>query len=118
MNTRPLLIGIAAATLLAAPALAAPPAANTGQVTVTAPATSAPAAAKPAVAKTVMNKTEKQHTLYKAAQEKLKGMNLYSGPVDGQRNATFVKSVESFQKAHKLKATGLLSNETQKALGI
>lgn len=113
MNTRPLLIGIAAATLLAAPALAAPPAANTGQVTVTAPATSAPAAAK-----TVMNKTEKQHALYKTAQEKLKGMNLYSGPVDGQRSATFVKSVESFQKAHKLKVTGLLSNETQKALGI
>ena len=65
-----------------------------------------------------MNKTEKQHALYKTAQEKLKGMNLYSGQVDGQRSATFVKSVESFQKAHKLKVTGLLSNETQKALGI
>ena len=113
MKSHPLLIGIAAATLLAAPALAAPPAANTGQVTVTAPATSAPAAAKP-----TMNKTDKHQALYKTAQEKLKGMNLYSGPVDGQRNATFVKSVESFQKAHKLKVTGLLSNETQKALGI
>jgi len=113
MNTRPLLIGIAAATLLAAPALAAPPAANTGQPAVTAPATSAPAAAKPA-----MNKTEQHRALYRTAQEKLKGMNLYSGPVNGERSATFVKSIETFQKAHKLKVTGTLSGETQKALGI
>lgn len=113
MNARPLLIGIAAATLLAAPALAAPPATNTGQPAIAAPATSTPAAVKPA-----MNKVERQQALYKTAQEKLKGMNLYSGPVDGKRNETFVKSVESFQKAHKLKVTGLLSNETQKALGI
>lgn len=106
MNTRPLLIGIAAATLLAAPALAAPPA-------VTAPATSAPAAAKPA-----MNKTEQHRALYRTAQEKLKGLNLYSGPVNGEQSATFVKSIETFQKAHKLKVTGTLSGETQKALGI
>lgn len=114
MNSRPLLIGIAAATLLAAPALAAPPAANTGQPAPTAPATSAPAAA----AKPAMNKTEQHRALYRTTQEKLKGMNLYSGPVNGERSATFVKSIETFQKAHKLKVTGTLSGETQKALGI
>ena len=111
MKSRSLLIGIAAATLLAAPALAAPPAATT-KPTVPAPAPAA-GTVKPA-----MTRAARHRELYKTAQEKLKGMSLYSGPVDGERNASFVKSVEDFQKQHKLKVTGLLTAETQKALGI
>lgn len=112
MITRNLLIGIVAATLMSAPALAAPPAASTPQSTVSAPATThaAAKAAKPAHAK--------HAKLYRAAQTKLKGMNLYSGPVDGRRSATFVKSVESFQRDHELKATGQLDSKTRKALGV
>jgi len=111
MITRNLLIGIAAATLMSAPALAAPPAASTTPSTVSAPATTHTAkAAKPAHVKNAK--------LNRAAQTRLKGMNLYSGPVDGRRSATFVKSVESFQRDHEIKATGHLDAKTRKALGV
>lgn len=117
MISRNLLLGIAASAMFAAPALAAPPAATS----TSAPAATATAtpAAKPAdTAKPKMSSEAKRVAFYKKAQEKLKDLNLYSGPVDGHRSPTFVKSVESFQKEHKLKVTGLLSSDTQKALGI
>lgn len=108
MIIRNVLFSIAAVTLTAAPALAAPPAAKS---------TAAPPAAT-APAKPVATKANRHEALYRSAQEKLKSMNAYSGPIDGQRNATFVKSVENFQQAHKLKVTGRMNAETSKALGI
>lgn len=108
MIIRNVLFSVAAITLTAVPALAAPPAPK---------ATTAPPAAT-APAKPVATKTNRHEALYRSAQEKLKSMNLYSGPVDGQRNATFIKSVENFQRDHKLKVTGRMNAETSKALGI
>jgi peptidoglycan hydrolase-like protein with peptidoglycan-binding domain len=108
MNIRHVLFGVAAITLTAAPALAAPPAATA--------TTAPPVAAAPA--KPVASKANRHEALYRSAQQKLKSMNLYSGPVDGQRSATFIKSVENFQRDHKLKVTGRMNAETSKALGI
>ena len=107
MIIRNVLFSIAAITLTA-PALAAPPAVTT--------TTAPPAAAAPA--KPAVTKANRHEALYRSAQQKLKSMNAYSGPIDGKRNATFVKSVEGFQRDHKLKVTGRMNAETSKALGV
>lgn len=108
MIIRNVLFSVAAITLTAAPALAAPPAAKT--------TTAPPAAAAPATP--AATKANRHEALYRSAQQKLKSMNLYSGPVDGQRSPTFINSVENFQRAHKLKVTGRMNAETSKALGV
>lgn len=117
MNARMLLIGAAAATLFASPALAAPPSPATtpAPATVTASATTAPKAVS---GKVIEARATSHESLYKRAQEKLKAMNMYAGPVDGKRSPVFVKAIEGFQSAHKLKASGRLNHKTQKALGI
>lgn len=56
--------------------------------------------------------------LYRRVETKLKQDNLYSGPIDGRRTAAYVAALEKFQTAHNIKATGRLTPETRKALGI
>lgn len=108
MIIRNVLFSFAAIALTGAPALAAPP-----QATKTAAPPAASAPAKPVVAK-----ANRHEALYRSAQEKLKTMKLYSGPIDGKRSPAFVKSIDAFQRDHKLKVTGRINPETSKALGI
>lgn len=52
----------------------------------------------------------------KMAQQKLKDLGKYAGPVDGRANAQFRTALIAFQKDHKLEATGRLNAKTLKAL--
>ena len=56
--------------------------------------------------------------LYRRAEQKLKDLRLYNGAIDGTRNAAFVQSLERFQRAHNIRATGRVNSETRAALGI
>jgi peptidoglycan hydrolase-like protein with peptidoglycan-binding domain len=62
--------------------------------------------------------TQAVEGLYRRAQQKLVDLHLYSGAVDGQRSDAFVRSLEQFQRAHNIRATGRLNSETRAALGI
>jgi peptidoglycan hydrolase-like protein with peptidoglycan-binding domain len=111
MKTRFIPAGLIAAALLAGPAFAAD-----------ATPASAAAPAHAAAAQTTAAKPAAVHAnnagLYRQAQQKLKDMNLYSGAVDGTRNAAYVTSLQGFQRDHHIPATGRLNHATRTALGI
>jgi peptidoglycan hydrolase-like protein with peptidoglycan-binding domain len=56
--------------------------------------------------------------LYRRAQERLKRLNFYHGPVNGMRTAAYVRALESFQHRRHLAANGRLDHATRSALGI
>lgn len=57
-------------------------------------------------------------TNIRKAEQKLKDMGKFAGPVDGRFGAQFRTSLTTWQKENKLKPTGRLNAETIKALGI
>ncbi|MBL8543084.1 MAG: peptidoglycan-binding protein [Hyphomonadaceae bacterium] len=109
MKAQHLIPGLAAA-LLATSAFAAPPAVapSAGTSThVSAPATPMQSPARASHA-----------DLYRRAQQKLKDVNLYTGAIDGTRNAAYVRALERFQREHHLTADGRLNHQTRAALGV
>jgi peptidoglycan hydrolase-like protein with peptidoglycan-binding domain len=96
-------LSLAAATFiaLAAPAFAAPPAASSTPAAVS-------SASHQAAAPNVVSR----------AQTKLKADNLYTGAINGQRDAATIASIRSFQTAHHLTVNGRLDAATRRALGI
>ena len=52
----------------------------------------------------------------KQAQEALRKVNEYLGDADGKLDAVTVNSIEAFQRAHGLKADGMLNDKTQRVL--
>ena len=52
----------------------------------------------------------------KQAQEELKKVWEYLGEADGKLDAVTVNSIEAFQRAHGLKADGILNEKTERAL--
>ena len=53
-----------------------------------------------------------------AAQQKLKALGDYTGPLDGTRNADYVTALKAFQTSNSLTATGRLGPKTRAALGL
>ncbi len=102
------LIALGAATFiaLAAPAFAAPPAAST------------PASASSSSAATTSSTRMTTAQLVSAAQTKLKQDNLYSGAINGRRDAATIASIRSFQTQNHLTVNGRLDAATRRALGI
>lgn len=121
MKTRFLLLGAATLTLLASPALAAtgstaaPAAHPMGTPAAQSAASTGAARTQPTAARA---QEGRYAGLYRRAQEKLKSMGDYSGPIDGVRNTAYVTALEHFQTAHHIRATGRLTHETVRALGI
>lgn len=101
----PALAALLATSAFAAPPAAAPAAAASTQV-------SAPAAPMHSSARA------SNADLYRRAQQKLKDVNLYTGAIDGTRNAAYVRALERFQREHHLTADGRLNHQTRTALGI
>jgi peptidoglycan hydrolase-like protein with peptidoglycan-binding domain len=124
MHARLSLLTATAAILFATSALAAPPTTSAASSTPAAASSTATPAApaantRMAAASTSQTRTTSSSTaLYTRAQQKLKEMGLYSGPLDGSRNATFVTSLRKFQRDHHLQVSGRLNTQTQRALGI
>ena len=125
MKSRFVTSSVAAAALLASlPALAiATTPANSSSSSAPISTAAAPArAANSQPAASVAPATHSMHhryeALYRRAQQKLKDMGLYTGPVDGQRNTTYIASLEGFQRSHHLRASGRLTSQTQRALGL
>lgn len=56
--------------------------------------------------------------LYRAAQEKLKADNLYTGPINGRRTDATIQAIRTFQTQHHLNASGYLDRATRRALGV
>jgi hypothetical protein len=56
--------------------------------------------------------------LYGRARLKRKSMGDHAGRVDGERNASYVRALERFQRAHHIRASGRLTPKTERALGI
>ena len=56
--------------------------------------------------------------MFRAAQEKLKADNLYTGPIDGRRSDSTIQAIRAFQTQHHLSATGYLDRATRRALGV
>jgi peptidoglycan hydrolase-like protein with peptidoglycan-binding domain len=56
--------------------------------------------------------------LYLRAQERLKELGEYKGPVTGRRDAATVDAIKRFQTTQKLPVSGRLTPETLKALGV
>jgi peptidoglycan hydrolase-like protein with peptidoglycan-binding domain len=52
----------------------------------------------------------------KQAQEVLKKSNEYLGEADGKLDSVTVNSIEAFQRAHGLRADGILNDKTRRAL--
>jgi peptidoglycan hydrolase-like protein with peptidoglycan-binding domain len=52
----------------------------------------------------------------KQAQEALQKVHKYLGEANGKLDAVTVNSIEAFQRAHSLKADGILNENTQHAL--
>ena len=130
MKSRLFLLAGASLALLASPALAqtgspyAPaqpaPVSSTAAATQHAmPAAATTNAAAPAARNVASNTREGRNaSLYRHAEKRLIELGLYSGAVDGARNAAYVHSLENFQRAHHIRATGRLTHETERALGI
>src|SRR5262245_59845949 len=116
MHARLSLLTATAAVLLATSAMAAPPTTTSSSSTPAANSSAAPAA--PAASnRMATNNTahsaahanaSSTQALYTRAQQKLKDMGLYSGPVDGSRNAAYVDAIRKFQRDHHLQASGRL----------
>jgi len=119
MHARLSLLTATAAVLLATSAMAAPqtpPAASS-----TAPAassTAAPAARTTHASAPAHSASTSNTALYRSAQQKLKDMGLYTGPVDGTRNAAFVSALRKYQQDHHIQVSGRLNGQTQRSLGI
>jgi len=106
-KTTVLALGAATFLALAAPAFAAPPASSTPA------AASSSSAAAPAAS----HMTAAQQ-LVSRAQTKLKQDNLYTGAINGRRDAATIASIRSFQTAQHLTVNGRLDARTRRALGI
>ena len=52
----------------------------------------------------------------KQAQEALKKVNEYLGEADGKLDSVTVNSIEAFQRAHGLRADGILDEKTRRTL--
>lgn len=130
MESRPLLLAGVCLALLASPALAyngptsapAQPASVTSTTPATRramPATTPTNVTAPATRSLTSNTREARNaSLYRRAEQKLQDMGLYAGPVDGTRNALYVRSLETFQRSHHLQINGRLTRQTMRALGI
>jgi peptidoglycan hydrolase-like protein with peptidoglycan-binding domain len=103
MKLHSILLGAALAVAVSAQAMAAPPAAQSGSAAASAKATSTKSA---------------RHSATWRAQDKLKTLGMYSGPVDGKRTGVYVAALKSYQTAHKIKASGHLDRPTMRSLGI
>lgn len=104
---------IALAAITAALALTSPAFAGTGA------AAPAPASRTTSVEqRATQPQTQANNGLYRRAQRKLVRLHMYNGAVDGQRNDTFVQSLERFQHAHHIRADGQLNPQTRAALGV
>lgn len=108
MKSRIALVAIAAALALSSPAFAA------GGAQTPAPASRS----APVVHRQNAQQSMATQDLYRRAEQKLTDLRLYTGAVDGQRNAAFVQSLERFQRAHNIRATGRINSQTRAALGI
>lgn len=104
-KTTVLALGAASFLALAAPAFAAPPAAS---------ATPA-AATSHTAAPSHMNAAQQ---LVSRAQTKLKQDNLYTGAINGRRDAATIASIRTFQTQNHLTVNGRLDARTRRALGI
>jgi len=127
MHARLSLLTATAAVLLATSAMAAPQTPSAASSTAPAASSTAAPAARttPAASSTAARTTHASapaHTsntaLYRSAQQKLKDMGLYTGPVDGTRNASFVSALRKYQQDHHLQVSGRLNGQTQRSLGI
>jgi Putative peptidoglycan binding domain len=122
MKTRLLLAAAAGAvSLLAGAAFADPSPSTSTPASAPAHAASTPSAAATHAASTPAATTASSSAttaLYRRAQQKLKDLGMYSGDVDGMRSTAYVHSLEQFQTAHHIRATGRLNSATKRALGI
>lgn len=120
MKARLLLPGLAAALLLTSPALAASPAAaplsSSGGAPMTSTATSGAQTTQHAATQSSARAVSANWD--RRAQSKLKELSLYTGPIDGHRNAAYVRALEQFQRSHNIQANGRLNSQTRTALGI
>ena len=103
-KTTVLALGAATFLAIAAPAFAAPPAPS-----------STPAASSSTAAPSHMTAAEQ---LVSRAQTKLKQDNLYTGAINGRRDAATIASIRSFQTQNHLTVNGRLDAATRRALGI
>ena len=107
-KTTVLALGAATFLAFAAPAFAAPPAASSTPAAASSSASAMPAAAHQTAAQQLVSR----------AQTKLKQDNLYTGAINGRRDAATIASIRSFQTAHHLTVNGRLDAATRRALGI
>jgi peptidoglycan hydrolase-like protein with peptidoglycan-binding domain len=108
MKSRIALAALAAALALSSPAFAA----GAGQ-------TPAPASRSAQIVhQSSAQQISATQDLYRRAQRKLADLHMYTGAVDGSRNTAFVQSLEHFQRAHNIRATGRINSQTRAALGI
>jgi peptidoglycan hydrolase-like protein with peptidoglycan-binding domain len=95
------------ALAIAVPAFAAPGAAPAAAVSTPAAASASTSASAPT-----------HLSLTARAQTKLKTLSLYSGPVNGRRDATTIAAIRSFQTQNHLSVNGRIDAPTRRALGV
>ena len=103
-----IILALAAASALA---VAAPSFAATGGSTSSTPAASSSTAATPAAAPTHLS-------LLARVQTKLKTLNIYSGAVNGRRDAATIAAIRSYQTQNHLAVNGRIDAATRRSLGI
>lgn len=111
--------GAVAVLALASPALAQT--SPSGQAPSTQAAPSTPMRTPTQTATTGRSTSTRQSSsghLYRAAQEKLKADNLYTGPINGRRTDATIQAIRAFQTQHHLSVNGQLDRETRRALGV
>jgi len=105
-----LALASASALAVAAPAFAAPGSAAPAAA-VSTPASASATRSTPASAPTHLSLTAR-------AQNKLKTLSLYSGPINGRRDATTIAAIRSFQTQNHLSVNGRIDAPTRRALGV
>lgn len=122
MKTRMILPALAAVMMLSSTAFAAPP--SSAPATQIAPSAQSAGrmtqtqAVAPTRASNATPTRATNATLYREAQQKLTDLRLYSGQVNGVRNASYVRALERFQRQHHIRASGRLTPQTRTALGM
>jgi len=104
------MLAFAAASALAtaAPAFAAP---GTAPAASSTPASASATTSTSARAPTHLSLTAR-------AQNKLKTLSLYTGPINGRRDATTIAAIRSFQTQNHLSVNGRIDAPTRRALGV
>ncbi len=111
MKTTLLALGAATFIALTAPAFAGPPAASSTP----AAASSSSSVSTPARSSSSANSMQQ---VVSAAQTKLKADSIYTGAINGRRDAATIAAIRTFQTRNHLTVNGRLDASTRRALGI